>query len=55
MNQPDHRVRVCLQNLAALCCEVADRPWLLPTFLRIVALVPSTIVELTEARRRIAA
>jgi hypothetical protein len=55
MNNHDHHVRVYLQALAALSSEVADRPWLLPWFVRIIALVPTTIMELNGKSRRLAA
>jgi hypothetical protein len=40
-----------LHQLAWLCLEVSAKPKLLPTFLRILALVPSTITELQRSRR----
>src|SRR5215469_12030069 len=36
-------VRVYLRSLDALCYEVSAKPALLPTFLRIVRIVPATI------------
>jgi hypothetical protein len=42
-----------VEALGWLCVEVARQPRLLPTFLRILQLVPSTVRELE--RRRLAA
>jgi hypothetical protein len=44
----DCRIRVYLRALAALCVEVADKPWLLPLFIALVALVPQTVAELRQ-------
>jgi hypothetical protein len=44
-----------LLGLGALCFEVSRNPRLLPTFIAIIARVPSTIIELAGYRRRIAA
>jgi hypothetical protein len=41
--------------LALLCREVAREPALLPLFVRIVALVPQTSMELKLEERRLAA
>ena len=40
-----------LAALGKLCAEVAADPRLLPTFLAILTLVPSTIRELQRSRR----
>jgi hypothetical protein len=40
MTDHDHRVRRYLLALSRLCLEVADKPWLLPLFVRILALAP---------------
>jgi hypothetical protein len=44
-----------LLGLAALCLEVSREPRLLPTFVRILARVPSTLAALQRAQRRLAA
>jgi hypothetical protein len=46
------RISVYPRGLARLCAEVADEPRLLPTFLRILAIVPATIRELQRAGLR---
>ena len=51
----DHRVSQYLRAIAALALEVAEHPELLPLFVRIIALVPQTVAELSRDRRRIAA
>jgi hypothetical protein len=48
IRQDDDRVSQYLLALGALSMEVARRPALLPVFLRIVALVPGTIIELVR-------
>jgi hypothetical protein len=54
MKQPN--ISRYLLSLSHLCREVSDKPALVPTFLRIVALVPQTIVDLQRADdRRMAA
>jgi hypothetical protein len=35
-----------LQSLSRLCVEVAATPALLPTFLRVLRLVPATVAQL---------
>jgi hypothetical protein len=37
------RIRDYLRALAALAYEVSDKPWLLPVFLQLLALVPGTL------------
>jgi hypothetical protein len=50
------RVSRYLMALAKVCAEVAAEPRLLPTFLRLIAMVPSTVETLErETRRRLAA
>jgi hypothetical protein len=44
-----------LRAIARLALEVADRPSLLPVFLAVLRLVPSTIAALQRAQRRLAA
>ncbi len=47
----EDRVDTYLLALGALCLELARAPQLLPTFLRLIKLVPRTVAEL---RRRAA-
>jgi hypothetical protein len=54
MTQHD-RISVYLRGLARLCAKVAARPELLPTFLRVLALVPGTVRELLRRELRRAA
>jgi hypothetical protein len=49
------RVALYLEALAKVCLEVAAEPRLLPTFLRLVALVPATVAALRHEERRLAA
>jgi hypothetical protein len=49
------RVSLYLRQLGLLCLEVADNPKLLPTFLRLIVLVPATVAELRRDSRRLAA
>jgi hypothetical protein len=45
-----------LRGIAALAMEVSTRPWLLPHFVEVIGLVPTTVRELERTeRRRIAA
>ena len=57
MTERDLRICTYLRAIAALALECADRPWLWPTFLRVLAMVPGTMRELAGAARtkRIAA
>jgi hypothetical protein len=48
-------VRSYLLALSALAHEVAERPWLLPQFIDILAMAPGTLLRLARGRRRIAA
>jgi hypothetical protein len=45
------RVAQYLESLGNLCMECARRPELLPTFLRIIAMVPKTIEAMLRARQ----
>jgi hypothetical protein len=45
----------CLRQLASLCRVVADRSALLPSFLRIIAMAPETLVALQRGGLRRAA
>jgi hypothetical protein len=44
-----------LLGLAQLCAEVAERPYLLPVFLQVILLVPTTLASLRKDTRRLAA
>ena len=47
----DLRIRTYLRALAALCVEVADKPWLLPSFVLIVMMVPKTLAQIVREQR----
>ncbi len=48
---PRDHVSQYLLGLSALCAEVAREPRLLPSFVRILARVPSTIEQMWTRRR----
>ena len=47
----EDRVDTYLLALGALCLELARAPQLLPVFLRVIKLVPSTVAELRRSER----
>jgi hypothetical protein len=49
------RVARYLVALSSLCLEIARQPHLLPLFVQVIRLVPSTLAELQWAQRRLAA
>jgi hypothetical protein len=52
---PPDGVAQYLLGLSRLCAEVARNPKLLPSFMRVLRLVPSTLAALQRAQRRLAA
>ena len=46
----EDRVSTYLLALGALCLELARAPQLLPVFLRVIRLAPSTVTELRRRR-----
>jgi hypothetical protein len=46
----DLRSCTYLRAIAALALECADKPWLWPLFLRVLAMVPGTMRGLAESR-----
>lgn len=51
VNERD-RIARYLEGVARLCIEVSRQPELLPSFLAVVMLVPSTLAELAGAKRK---
>jgi hypothetical protein len=50
VTESDHRVRAYLRAFAPPALKYADRPWLWPLFLLLLAMVPGTMRELVEQR-----